>query len=363
VKIRILKAMDLVLGCFAVRILGIFPAGCSGVSSPNSILFIRPGGIGDAVHLIPVIKLLKNKFPDVVIDVLAERRNSSVFALTPKVRSVKHYDMSGELLSVLMTGYDVVIDTEQWQRLSAVVARLVRADVRIGFATNERTRMFNFPVQYSHDDYEMLSFLKLLEPLGISASEHIDPLWLEIPKEASTKSAELLSSLMGNSFVTIFPGASIPERRWGADRFRDLAGMLADRGIRTVVVGGAEDAGDGDEIVRGIPIACNLAGKTSLLETAAVIDRCAVLVSGDSGILHIGVGLGKPTVSLFGPGISAKWAPAGGTHVVINRNHSCSPCTEFGYTPRCKIGAKCISEILPDEVCRAVFSLMDFKKA
>ncbi len=60
-----------------------------------------------------------------------------------------------------------------------------------------------------------------------------------------------------------------------------------------------------------------------------VIDKSAVLVSGDSGILHVGVGLGRPTVSLFGPGIAKKWAPRGDKHIVINKNLPCSPCTNL----------------------------------
>ena len=78
-----------------------------------------------------------------------------------------------------------------------------------------------------------------------------------------------------------------------------------------------------------------LAGMTSLAETAAVIQKCALLVSGDSGVLHIAAGLGVPTVSIFGPGRVEKWAPQGEHHVVVTKRLTCSPCTMFGTTPPC----------------------------
>jgi len=157
--------------------------------------------------------------------------------------------------------------------------------------------------------------------------------------------------------VALFPGASIPERRWGATRFREVAKFLQARGIPVVVVGGRGERDDGESIIDG-KYDLNLAGKTSLAETAAIIEISALLVSGDSGVLHIGVGLGKPTVSLFGPGIARKWAPRGDHHIVINKHFLCSPCTRFGYTPLCPINARCMADITVDEVSDAVLQLL-----
>jgi ADP-heptose:LPS heptosyltransferase len=128
-----------------------------------------------------------------------------------------------------------------------------------------------------------------------------------------------------------------------------LALRLIDEGVQIVVVGGREDVGSGEAITAGNR-GLSLAGKTSLAETAGVIQQSRLVVSGDSGVLHVAVGLDVPTVSLFGPGIAAKWAPRGENHTVINKQLSCSPCTRFGYTPHCTIGACCISDISVDEV-------------
>src|SRR6185369_6920680 len=158
---------------------------------------------------------------------------------------------------------------------------------------------------------------------------------------------------LNRPFITLFPGASIPERRWGASRFRSIVLRLADQGIATVVVGGGQDKISGNEIICGTS-GVNLAGKTNLAGTASIISSSALLVSGDSGVLHLGVGLGVPTVSFFGPGISRKWAPRGDKHTVLEKNFHCSPCTRYGYTPRCSYNIRCMAEISPDDVYVAI---------
>lgn len=323
----------------------------------TSLLLIRPGGIGDAVLLAWAIHFIKKIHPQVCISVLVEHRNEGVFLLVPKVDNVFCYDCPRDFIQVLLGRYDVVIDTEQWHRLSAVVARLVRAPVKIGFATNERLRMFTHSVPYSHEDYEADSFRRLLVPLGIDQKlvDQGAP-FLKVPVLASQKAASLLESLGGKAFVVIFPGASIPERRWGSEHFSVVARCLAENEYRVVVVGGREDREQGEIIVGAGGL--NLAGLTSLVETAAVIARSRLLISSDSGVLHIAVGLGVPTLSLFGPGIAAKWAPRGDDHIVINKNFPCSPCTRFGYTPKCPINAKCMADITVDEVVDAVHRLI-----
>jgi heptosyltransferase II len=325
------------------------------------ILLIRPGGIGDAVLLIPIILALKQNFPEAKITVLAERRNAAAFDLCPAVDHLLRYDTPSELWRAIRGGFDLVIDFEQWHRLSAVVARLTRARVSIGFATNERKRLFTHQIAYSHDDYEALSFWHLLAPLGILPPDTFGAPFLTIPASAGERADTLLATLSETHFVALFPGASIAERRWGAERFRALAAALSHVGIPVVVVGGADDAVDGETIVRG-GSGLNLAGRTTLAETAAVVARSALLVSGDSGVLHLAVGLGIPTVSLFGPGVVAKWGPKGEADVVVNHRLPCSPCTRFGTTPPCPVQARCLSEITVTEVTVAVTGLFNRSK-
>jgi ADP-heptose:LPS heptosyltransferase len=250
-----------------------------------------------------------------------------------------------------------VVDTEQWHCLSAVVARMTGSSVLIGFSTNDRRKLFNHAIPYFQDDYEVESFHRLLAPINLNNSQPVSVPYLHIYPELEHQADALLGQHAKTLFVVIFPGASISEKRWEADKFRQLVIQLGGVGVNAVLIGGKNDVDAAQIIVAGTD-ALNLAGKTSLVETAAVIARGAVLVSGDSGVLHMAVGLGKSTVSLFGPSSIKKWSPKGGDHVVIHRNLQCSPCSQFGHTPRCKIKAKCMSEITVDEALDAVIKLL-----
>jgi len=351
-----LKKADQYLGSILVKLLPASVMLKGGVPLSPRFLLIRPGGIGDAVLLCPAICTIKSVYSASRIDVLAEVRNSSIFKLCPEVETIYRYDRLGELSSCMKNFYDVVIDTEQWHRLSAVVSRLVRADLRVGFATNERRRMFHQQVRYSHDDYEAACFFRLLDFIEVK-QRAVPSSCLVVPKEVRRLVGDLVPAGQ-NRLVVFFPGASIAERRWGLEKFRALAGRLAHNGFSVVVVGGREDQAAG-EFIAGGGDALNRAGQTTLVESAAIIDQSSLLVSGDSGILHVGVGLGKPTVSLFGPGIAQKWAPRGENHIVINKKLTCSPCTKFGSTPKCPIDAKCMKDISIDEVFEAVMALLE----
>lgn len=321
--------------------------------APKSLLVIRPGGIGDAILLMPTLRALKLAYPGCFIDVLAEQRNGAAFQLTPVIRTVHRYDSLTGLAAVLVGDYDLVIDTEQWYRLSAVVARLTRSPMLIGFATNERKRLFTHPVSYSQEQYEACSFLRLLEPLGISAPVDMVTPFLFLPAAATESAEGLLAPLSGEPFITVFPGASVQQKQWGIENFRVLADELASKGMSVVIVGGEDTRTAGEEIAKG-GLALNLAGKASLAETAALIGKGRVLVSGDSGLLHIAAGLGTPTVSLFGPSDPRKWGPKGVQHQVFSLESSCAPCSRFGTIPPCADSVRCLSGITVAEVVAAV---------
>lgn len=329
-------------------------------STHSSFLFIRPGGIGDAVLLAPAINLLKKHFPEASVDILAERRNAGVFSLVPGIRHTYLYDNPRDLIKALQTPYDVAIDTEQWHRLSVAVARMTGAHVLIGFNTNDRRKLLTHPVPYSHDDYEIESFCRLLQPLGINSQGRGNGSFLIVPAPDMEKAKGLTGPLNHEPYITIFPGASIKERQWGADKFAAVAVKVASSGLNVVVVGGNDDIEQGDRIVSSAK-GLNLAGKTTISETAAVISGSQLLLSGDSGVLHLAVGLGIPSVSLFGPGIASKWAPRGDRHKVLKRSLPCSPCTRFGYTPSCKNDVSCLSGITADEVAESTMILLSKK--
>ncbi|QWV99230.1 glycosyltransferase family 9 protein [Geomonas nitrogeniifigens] len=323
---------------------------------PQSILVIRPGGIGDAVLLIPALRALQAAYPSCRIEILAENRNAAVFEFCPGLHAVHRYDEPGQLRAVLGLRYDLVIDTEQWYRLSALVARLIRTRRSIGFATNERKRLFTDPVPYDLQEYEPFSFFRLLAPLGIEAPAELPVPFLSVPPAARERAASLLARLGDHPFVAIFPGASVPRKEWGGARFRQVAASAVLAGYAAVVVGGKEESDVGYAIARATG-ALNLAGEGSLVESAAVIAAARVLVTGDSGLLHIAAGLGTPTLSLFGPSDPRKWAPKGDGHRVFASSLSCAPCAKWGTIPPCTHETPCV-DADPAEVTRTLMQML-----
>lgn len=325
----------------------------SASTKPKRILIIRPGGIGDAVLLLPSIKALRDKFPDSHIDILCEKRNAGVFGLSKDIDRTYLYDKGAELLRCLRNQYDAVVDTEQWHRLSAVIAYLTGAGVRIGFNTNERGKLFTHKLSYSHDDYEAYSFFHLMEPLIGNVSDFpVTGPFIDIP--AAARSDLLPPIKPGRTLVAIFPGATVKERRWGGEKFGKVAKSLQDKGYDIVVLGSRADSEDARIIERLAPRSSNLTGKTSLGDVAGILKRSVLLITADSGLMHIALGAGTPTVSLFGSGREKKWAPRGKRHIALNKHLACSPCTTFGYTPRCKRNIECLSSLAADEVTDAI---------
>jgi len=356
-KIILLKTIDTIVGPFILSILNKRRIPQASVQV-RSVLFIRPGGIGDAVYLIPILSLLKQTYPDATIDVLAEQRNAAIFLLSPHVRTIFHYDNPRELLACLKMRYDVVIDSEQWHRLSAVVAAFIKADLRIGFGTNERSRIFHHSISYSHDDHELISFRRLLEPLiGGENQPSFDEPFFHIPEGLLANTREK-HEFPEQPFVAIAPGASITERRWGGERYAEVADELSRKGYLIVVIGIPSDTADAALIAQKLPNTIDLTGKTNLQETAVLLAASRLFIGADSGLLHIAVALGIPTVSIFGSGREKKWAPQGNRHRVINKHLPCSPCTTFGNTPSCPYDGACMKQISPKEVIAAADKLL-----
>ncbi len=156
--------------------------------------------------------------------------------------------------------------------------------------------------------------------------------------------------------MALFPGTSVREKRWETKRFVSLVARLTSQGKTVVIVGGTEDIPIGEEIAKVGGV--NLAGRTSLAETAAVIARADVLVSGDSGVLHLAAGLGVPTVALFGPSSIAKWSPRGSSDRVVSAQSACSPCSRYGTIPSCPYNVRCMADITLDEVIMAIESVI-----
>lgn len=352
--IRTIKYIDNIIGS---RLVLMLPKRKDKVQGEiNRLLVVRPGGMGDAALLAPILKMVKSRYPAIRLDILCEKRNEGIFQSLSFVDSVFNYQALGHMLKLIRNHYDLIVDTEQSHFLSAVVCRFLRGDYTIGFKAEGRERMFHYTVNYSHAVYESEMFLALFRK-SFDLPDSVE--WEEgLFKQIGAESKKTIQNIcaQGKDIVCLFPGATIPERLWPVERWAKVVDFLSGSGRQCVLLGGKMEI----ELCQKIQSLCstdsvmNMSGKLSLLETAWLFKQSMLLVSTDSGILHLGVICNLPTVSLFGSGIQEKWGPKGHKHTVISSNLSCSPCTVHGHTPPCTHGNQCMMDIQIEMVINGV---------
>jgi lipopolysaccharide heptosyltransferase II len=157
-------------------------------------------------------------------------------------------------------------------------------------------------------------------------------------------------------FAVIAPGAAHATKRWPIPHWQALTDRLRQLGYGVVAVGGPQDR----ELVDALGArVINVAGEFTLQETGACLARAAVLVSGDTGVMHMASGVGTPVVALFGPTVEPfGFFPYTKRAAVLERDLSCRPCSAMG-TERCPLGHhRCLQDILPDQVADAVQRLV-----
>lgn len=358
-RIRFIKALDGAIGPLLLRLVPRSGTGHPPVFNMRRILVMRPGGIGDAALLLPVLKEVKKCISGVKIDVLCEPRNAGVFKATPYVDGIFFYDRPISLSGLFRQSYDIIFDTEQSHFLTAILSCMLKADLRIGYATQDRGRVYDRAIPYSHSRYEAESFWDLFSSiLPISPSLQWDFPYFSSGKDKDDAIDRIIK--VEQPFVCFFPGATVKERFWPESHWVKVADHLRKAGYRVVLLGGGAEIPFCKRLVSqmGNQGIIDFSGKFSLLETSGLLKEAALLVSTDSGILHVGVLSDTPTVSLFGSGITEKWAPRGVKHRIIRKDLPCSPCTRFGTTPGCQNKVICMTEITGEEVASCSLELL-----
>ena len=157
-------------------------------------------------------------------------------------------------------------------------------------------------------------------------------------------------------FAALAPGAAHATKRWPIRHWRDLTERLRQLSYGLVALGGPADRELAGELG---PSVVNAAGEFALQETGACLARAAVLVSGDTGVMHMATGVGTRVVALFGPTVEPfGFFPYASRAVVLERDLTCRPCSAMG-TERCPLGHhRCLEDVLPDQVAAAVQRLV-----
>ena len=186
-------------------------------------------------------------------------------------------------MGALLKKYDSVIDTEQSYILSALITRCVRAPIKIGFDTNDRGKMYTLTVPYDQDQYEPKVFYSLFsEVFNLEIGFKIAP-----PYYVDTLPEKILAKKFG--CVCLFPGTTISEKTWPEENWAQIIDWLIQNKFTPVLLGGRTKKKQCERIIAlsGRQQAVNLCGKLSISQTARLFEQIRLLISTDSGILHL----------------------------------------------------------------------------
>jgi lipopolysaccharide heptosyltransferase II len=327
----------------------------------RNILIIKPGAIGDLLQMTPVIRALKLLMPDARITMLvASTVSVDLFRYNDDVSACIVYDKRGEHRPLPMFW-------QLWRRIRAgrfdLVLNFQRSNLKAWLlvAATFPSRVLVYHKPKNRSVHAVRNHLETVAPLGIDPATADHRLKLILGAEADDYADELFRShgFADRKVIALNPGANHPVNRWDPLNFARLADRLvAETGAKVIIIGGKEDLALAEEIGRTAesgPI--NLAGKTSLLQLGAILKRCSLLVTGDTGPMHMATAVNTRVIALFGAADPARTGPVGEGHRVMQAEGvDCLPCR----SRRCagKIYLECMEKISVDAVVRATISML-----
>lgn len=333
--------------------------------TPRSILVIRLSSLGDVALTTPVFQALRRSHPGARLSVLVKKSFAPVFHRRPDVDDVFLYEelgFWGWAKEIRRRGFDVVVDLHDTPR-----SRLwsLWSGAPHKFRYNKRAGARRWLVWTKRESPDLSGGVvdRYLEAVAPLLGPNPDP----IPK-LYVFSEERLSlpwdaRLGKGPWVAVAPGAQHATKRWPAERFADAADRLAESlgGAKILIFGSATDRPEAEAVLGRVRSeVLNLAGETSLREMMQILSRCSILLTNDSGAMHVGAGLGVPTLAVFGPTVKAfGFFPRGPrTAVVETSGLDCRPCAVHG-SARCPQGHfRCMTDLSVERVVEESLRLL-----
>ncbi len=339
---------------------------------PRSICILRLSSIGDVIHTLPVAHLLKERFPSARVTWVAEKSMAPLLNHHPAVDQLLLVDTKKwrkrifspvvwkELFSffryIRSQQFDLALDFQGVFK-SALLARFCGAARRIGMARSDRKEKWSsiFLNEFSRPTLKKKHIIEknlaLLENVGIS-SENL-PLYFHIhPEEEAVDYVELeLRKLEIDDFVLINPGGGWITKLWGEDKFAQLIDMIYnDLHIPSLVLWGPGERQLAERIMRKCITPAMVCFSTNLSELIALTGKSRLMVSGDSGPLHLASALGIPVVGIYGPTDPLRNGPWNPHDSAVTIHYQCSPC----YLRVCPIGIQCMKKLEVPQVLDSV---------
>jgi heptosyltransferase-2 len=337
----------------------------------SRILIIQTAFLGDVILCTPLIKATRRLFPDSFISFLLIPETENILENNPHLNEILVYDKRGkekglrnfvkQVKKIRKRNFDSAIIPHRHIR-SALLAYLAGIPQRIGFDRSTGSFLFTQKVTYQDDLHEIDRNLRLLSDLGHDALDG-SPELFPSPEDFSYSSRLLRNSGVeeNDTIIGIAPGSVWATKRWLPERFAQVSDLLIkETGSKVVFLGSKQDERlclDIANLMAEKPVI--LAGKTSILQSAAVISRCKAILSNDSAPVHISSAMKRPAVAIFGSTVPEfGFAPYGEGNVIIGKEMECRPCGIHGRNKCPKKHFRCMTEIATQEVFEALLKLL-----
>ncbi|WNC89065.1 glycosyltransferase family 9 protein [Paraburkholderia sp. FT54] len=308
---NLLKRVDLIVGGIFLYMLGALrkkrrlPAECT---TAGIFAF---AAIGDSILSSIIISELRKIKKISRVVVFASRSNARIYDLFEGLDEIVVVPLTSPLNAlreIKKYDVDVLIDTSQWPRISAILAAFARSKFTIGFKTRNQFRHYAYDASVEHRDgvHELDNFRTLLRPLGIESVEY--------PKITKAIRPSRSPFVIDDKYVVFHPwasGTNFAMREWPVEYWRDLARILIDSGYTIVITGGPEDAARAQQLVEliGNRNVISVAAKVSLTEVVEIVRQAECIVCVNTGIMHLSAMLDTPMISLHGPTNPFRWGP------------------------------------------------------
>ena len=286
----------------------------------RNLLIVKPSSLGDIVLALPVLAALRRALPAATIGWVVKKEWRSLLDGHPALNHVYSapFTLAGFtalLQEIRLIRWDVAMDLQGLFR-SGFLTFFSKAPIRIGFATSPYARegaslFYTTKVSVPHKIHRVERYLLSASALGIAtgATEFVFPV---------LHPQERVNAWIANTAlprVALHPFTRGGERAWPLERWKQCGNMLVRQGISVFYVG----VGDRNMFPPDGGGTLNLVGRTTLPELVALLGKINLLVTADSGPMHIAAALGTPTVALFGPTDPKEAGPCGAGHCVIHR--------------------------------------------
>ena len=327
------------------------------------LLFIKPSSLGDIVHAMPTLAALRARFSHAEVTWLVKRQWAPLVETIDGVDQVCAVETGlsgwlGRVPELRAARFDLVVDLQGLFR-SGAMAWLTGCGRRIGFANaREGSRLFYTQrVGVPHASMHAVDrYLLVAEALG--ADRPVPPRFdfVDHPQdrpavEAILTSAGVVASL---PWIAINASARWETKRWPPQHFAEAADQLSQaHALPIVFIGGVAERPEALAVMALMRTkAVDLTGQTPVGLLPSLLRKAAVLITNDSGPMHIAAAVGTPVVALFGPTDPRRTGPYGQGHLVLSQTVDCSPCFRRDCTRAVRL--ECLTEVKPDQVVRAV---------